>query len=1599
MDFFQRVGNLFGGKGFVNDDERRRQEEQARQRAQKAQQTLRPQSTLRQQVVNRQPDLLNVNQNFAQDRKRILVEAERRNAAMKTNPLLQRQQTQQIANDVMSGKIPVFKERNYVSRIPYQDQLTREKFDDALKQGIQGKVYADFGTPYERARKQLGVLGDLSFQAQAEALGETIANTGKTVASASGTVSAALRGDQEGVRAAQKQSLEDFKQIPFIRDILRPLGNTAGAVIAGQKLISEGVDPAVVGQLLDERLGQYGLVSENPSWLNAVNIAAPYAGLAVGASAGTLGGRTGRRLGNAAENAAAQAGSKAAQEASLIREAAQDVANTGQNLVESNPRKPVLNPDDFAPKYDGPTPVETYRPVSINQVQRLAEGDTAAAVSIIRNTGRNLDPVAEQQIAQAMSYADNPAKVKAVLDEFGIPVEDAPVEQVAEAAVAARNQAPIEELQTPVAPVNDTPVASSADISQNGFPSSSLTAKEQQSLQEISEKLGRGEELTKAEEKIYQKAYGVPQEKGAINRALTPEEERPFTRQAVNPALVDNNQGGVKPLTRFGEAGDDLAQVQETLRTEAPQVQKFKTNYIDPIENQIRKLSNESPETAKVFNDYRENTSRAFADTNLANNADIGILNESSGRLSRKQADTMVDIIENFSNPNSRRLQGTPEYEAAVQIRNLLESKLPLMNQVLRQNGLKEIGKVEDYFPRMRQFNATQELGSDLKGILTGAIENNGRYGERALSRSFMKTRELDKASGKLIDPRKALEAYVRQSNELINLAPVIQRGKAIRTVLEDSDQFAIKAKPQLIKLFDTMFNQVTGATIPTKATQRFTRNAINTVSKSQIAGSFNTLLTTVSSPTYGMIANFANTGVGRALKDSADAFFGGAEKLYRLAQRNPQKFAEIDGMRSDLLVNALGTNSAKRDVGSRVVNAGYAFSNLGDLPYRASYLRTRYNRIRKDAPNVPKEQALKQAERDTSFVFGNRQRGERSEFTSNPGSIPQLASQYQIEQIANVLSFTEGVLLNKKTPLGRKFAASIAALGGAYLANEATSAATQGQIQPLPDLTGAVLDAFDQVNRTNEERKQNGQPELTDGEKAGMIMGNAASNFISNLPLGRTALAAASGAADFAGVGQATEEYGLNPRDTNPAQTLPTLGAASNVIKTASDMIPRDGQTAKTNLVEGGLDIGSKFVPFGGQLNRTREGIVDFAQGESRYPADNGQEKGDLKYTVENDLSTPQGVINLATMITSGRMANPGAQEWVKSGFQTQASRDIKNATYDAAQVGALTEEQYSAYERAVENRFKNGLSESDKKLYSIVRNGDELSRNLESGKITQAQADDMKAKINRNYLETGQVHKIDTGYEKEFFGSLPPEAQKFIIERSVASKTKFDDDKKQNDLAGSVLNQAFQGDDAWPTIDRSYLLNTNYDAKSYVTLQKELREAGSDLTSQLEARKKFWSSGVRGGFGEEAKNLYSQSVSTILALANGREVNGKNYSINRKQLDEAVEIDNRLLRAGLINSPKFSNKNREKLGYGPAPQSELEGLGYSVSGSGRSGGSGGTRTYAGDLLTDFGGRANPGFKLNIAGNEQFKSPSLNLGQFANKGSKSGKSSIKIKL
>lgn len=1111
------------------------------------------------------------------------------------------------------------------------------------------------------------------------------------------------------------------------------------------------------------------------------------------------------------------------------------------------------------------------------------------------------------------------------------------------------------------------------------------------------------------------------------------------TPPAVNPALKMTEAGNIRPVGK-GKGADNTQAIQRDLIKEADQLPKRLVDPIRTVENLARKLELASPRLGKHFEDFRQRASSGMAETIKRSDENTTLIAKAFKGQNKDQRQMTKYLVEHMSNKTlmKKYAKANPtEYKAAAELTTWIKAQLPEMNAILKENGLKEIGKIEDYFPRMVEMNTKKNSLSD---ILDTSLNPNLGRGEANVTKGFMKKRE-NAADLSELDPMDAMLVYGRQTAQVLHLAPVVQRGKAITKAIEAVEEVPEAARNELATLFRQVTNQVAGTgTSPETFAQRAAAKVRNITSKSQIAGSVNSVYAQIANPTAVMVRMFSEKGLWNGGRDTLAL----AANMTKTIGKNIDALETIDGMKSDYLVTARGAKNIQRNDAKglyhKSIDAGYRFSNLGDLQSKNAAVRTLYDTNVRNG--MEKKAALRKAERDAKDAIGDRTMGERSQFTASNKALNVLASQYQIEQIANVTSIMDGVLFNPRISHWKKFVGSMAALGGAYGANQATGALTGGQVQPLPDLLGAGIDAYNEVMQDNEERQKNGDKAMTPEEMAGLWLTHTGAAFISNLPFGRTVMSGVSAGVNKLGEGLGNDnlaaDLGLNPRDTNPMQTLPAIGTVTRLAETAGDVL-----SGKKSLGQGAADVASKTLPYGGQAKKTIEGGVTFAQGGSSFPdsknKDGTVEKGDKQFSVDNSLNKPSSFLTLFSMLTSGKYASKNAQEYINSGFDTQAERDIKKGDITADKVPGLTDEQYDAYASDAKKRFTTTLSDKEKKLSTLMGNSTLLNRNLGNGKVTQDEIDALKVKKNKYMYDKGLIDQIETGFKKEELDSLTPTLRAWVYDKAIQGRKGYKE-KATTDASTAVINEALKNEEAWPGIDLGSVKATNELADKYLSYKMDSAKKQDDQAEQFDLRKKFWGQVVRQKYDKDVpgayvgpgdtttnpRDSYGLSVGNIEKMwtDDGLKVGSKVYKLNGADVQAMIALDDELMKAGLIEKPKFSDKFRFKYGIHGAPLADDgtetgdheantgyydadgkwhtgKGKGGRRSGGGGGGGGGKTGPQSDANPTDYllkTGTGSKGFAIKQAGGAD-SAPAMNLSQYRNKGAKSGKSSIKIKL
>lgn len=261
---------------------------------------------------------------------------------------------------------------------------------------------------------------------------------------------------------------------------------------------------------------------------------------------------------------------------------------------------------------------------------------------------------------------------------------------------------------------------------------------------------------------------------------------------------------------------------------------------------------------------------------------------------------------------------------------------------------------------------------------------------------------------------------------------------------------------------------------------------------------------------------------------------------------------------------------------------------------------------------------------------------------------------------------------------------------------------------------------------------------------------------------------------------------------------------------------------------------------------------------------------------------------------------------------------KSMKGNTED---VTTMSPSELSSYQKKTYAKFRGGLSDSDKQLFDVANNSDASRIAVKNGRYTQDQLDDMDTRFNREKFKAGLPIKYINSIKDEDFDKMSPELQGMVLEASLVGKKRFEENANLDTTAKAVLDIAFQN--KWDNVGD--IKQTNKLALSYLNAQKKLIDASDDQGKQFDAVKSFWSGAVKDQYPDRVKNMYANGINDIKRLLEGFTVGGKTYSVSKDDLDQAIDLDNRLVKTGLIDKPKFSNKTRRLYGYGDAPDNQF--------------------------------------------------------------------------
>lgn len=218
-----------------------------------------------------------------------------------------------------------------------------------------------------------------------------------------------------------------------------------------------------------------------------------------------------------------------------------------------------------------------------------------------------------------------------------------------------------------------------------------------------------------------------------------------------------------------------------------------------------------------------------------------------------------------------------------------------------------------------------------------------------------------------------------------------------------------------------------------------------------------------------------------------------------------------------------------------------------------------------------------------------------------------------------------------------------------------------------------------------------------------------------------------------------------------------------------------------------------------------------------------------------------------------------------------------------------------------ALADTYRRGLSKEDQALMKLT--DDQLESYVESGKIDQDRYDSIKQ--HQKNIENAETVKVPDGAKsvlaKQYFtkyNSLSKDAQKKYLESDTPDET-------AKTITGLLNKERSKG--------LSEFKPSNALAKAYAEYEDDINSHPeyTEVDKRNKA-KSFQTFAYKLNYSTDQRDLYSEgSSSDVRYLIDQKQ-------IDKKDLDEAIKMDNELYNSGLVGSLKFSKKFRKEFGYG---------------------------------------------------------------------------------
>lgn len=898
----------------------------------------------------------------------------------------------------------------------------------------------------------------------------------------------------------------------------------------------------------------------------------------------------------------------------------------------------------------------------------------------------------------------------------------------------------------------------------------------------------------------------------------------PETRTLENPATKTTAAGNTRTIQR-GQAGDDLGILQEQLTTAAKEGGVSNPHFTNAVETD--RLITRTLGRGEVADAVREQTTRPIAqattqaadlittDNSLLENTikDNNLLNW-RGNVSKQDREAIGWALENKSNPNyidglANRTNNPDGVAAFVDtFSQWFEQKRDLYNQVLRDSGLpqKEIGKIEDYLPRMKNGNFKDSFLSFLN------VDNGNPYAAPNTT-AFQFGKKRTGQGEYSLDGIKAISAYIDSVNKGIAYTPAIQRVKAIGEIAKELETINPQASKQLTDLTERLVNQVTGKNGELTAAGALAEKATHLVGQGSVL--------------YNLSVALSNTiPIIQAAAESSPKVLYNLGKS-TLKELRGESLQEIDGFAVPFLKNraggerlSLGFKSKFKDLGAKVFQAP-------DQAVAHAITQSMYDDLIKAGAKPGAATAVRAGER-AGNIMADRSAGMAAPLMKQRG-VSKVFTQFQIEPLNQfnhlVNEFSRG---DKNVGEKALLAAKLALYG--WIGNQVYTKIT-GQRKAI-DPVGAIQVAV--------QKSKSADP----GKEWQTIVGSLLNDTLQQLPFGNQ-IGSAVGAVL---PDQASTAIGLGGSLSGSGRAL-----GGSLVGSVTDI----GKNAFAQDKSKAIRATASLVPGGNQAYKTISGINAFAQGGVSKPDKNGKQ-GDVRFAIN------QNPVELVRAAAFGKYATTGGRNYINSGFQTpQDAGTTKGNDTNGIPKGLKIPDYYSdAQRKAAIDEFNRKQAKEDitvpKQYEGLIDQSDNtLKTYVKDGTISQEDYNAIQGfKKAKSNVGVDKLVNVNSDLSKAFYkkaDALTADARKaFLSGPADGTATKMTEDINKQLLPGL-----------------SQVTPSNKIANLYANFDKDVL-SNKDISPNDKRQKTrtFWTNVAKQNYGDDIKEIYDGTIGDIQNL-----------------------------------------------------------------------------------------------------------------------------------